>query len=77
MCARVRGRAFGLLSLSLTFVWCLSPLLLLCLSVVPAECRGSEGVVLRVAWLFVRCCAWPYPLVAAVARWYVSRDLRV
>ena len=39
----VGGRAFGLLSLSLTFAWCLSPLPLLCLLLVPAECRGAEG----------------------------------
>ena len=37
------GRAFWLLSLSLTFVWSLSPLPLLCSSVVPAECRVVEG----------------------------------
>ena len=36
-------RAFLLLSLSLTFFRCLSPLPLLCLSVVPADFRGAEG----------------------------------
>ena len=35
-----------------------------------------RGVVLRVAWLFAWFCAWPYPLVSAFARWYVSLGLR-